>query len=144
MTDLSSRQRGCPTCTRQKLSIKQEEISVYEPQKGLDTKTDRLTDSQLQCDFDFCFHISVNCSFRQRVTQPCCTSVSLRLPYSDVLREKSHGQASALKNQGHVTALTVLLRSNLCWDIAYPGGVCSLFSRALGKCLDSTSVSIYR
>jgi hypothetical protein len=30
-----------------------EETSGHEPQQGLDTKTDRLTDRQLQCDFDF-------------------------------------------------------------------------------------------
>jgi hypothetical protein len=32
--------------------FKQEEISGHEPQMGLDTKTDRRTDRQLQCDFD--------------------------------------------------------------------------------------------
>jgi hypothetical protein len=34
-------------------TFKQEEISGHEPQVGLDTKTDRLTDRQSQCDFDF-------------------------------------------------------------------------------------------
>jgi hypothetical protein len=33
--------------------FKQEETSGHEPQPGLDTKTDRLTDRQSQCDFDF-------------------------------------------------------------------------------------------
>jgi hypothetical protein len=31
----------------------QKEISGHEPQLGLDTKTDRLTDRQLQHNFDF-------------------------------------------------------------------------------------------
>jgi hypothetical protein len=34
------------------VTIKREEISGHEPQMGLDTKTGRLTDRQLQCDFD--------------------------------------------------------------------------------------------
>jgi hypothetical protein len=51
MTDPSSRQRGSSICTGQKL-FKQEEISSHEPQTGLDTKADRLTDRQSQCDFD--------------------------------------------------------------------------------------------
>jgi hypothetical protein len=33
-------------------TLKQEEISGNEPQMGIDPKTDRLTDRQLQCDFD--------------------------------------------------------------------------------------------
>jgi hypothetical protein len=37
------------------VTYKQEEISGHEPQMGLDTKIDRLTDCQLQCDFDFDF-----------------------------------------------------------------------------------------
>jgi hypothetical protein len=32
---------------------KQEETSCHEPQPGLDTHTDRLTDRQSQCDFYF-------------------------------------------------------------------------------------------
>jgi hypothetical protein len=35
------------------VTFKQEETSGHEPQMGLDTKTDRLTDRQSQCDFDF-------------------------------------------------------------------------------------------
>jgi hypothetical protein len=35
------------------VTFKLEEISVYEPQTGLDTKIDRLPDRQLQCDFAF-------------------------------------------------------------------------------------------
>jgi hypothetical protein len=35
------------------IAFKQEEISGHEPQMGFDTKTDRLTDRQLQCEFDF-------------------------------------------------------------------------------------------
>jgi hypothetical protein len=35
------------------VTFKQEETSGREPQQGLDTKTDRLTDRQSQCDFDF-------------------------------------------------------------------------------------------
>jgi hypothetical protein len=35
--------------------IKQEEISGHEAQMGLDTKTGRLTDRQLQLAFDFGF-----------------------------------------------------------------------------------------
>jgi hypothetical protein len=35
------------------VTFKQEETSGHESQLGLDTKTDRLTDNQLQCDFDF-------------------------------------------------------------------------------------------
>jgi hypothetical protein len=35
------------------VTFKQEETSGYELQPGLDTKTDRLTDRQSQCDFDF-------------------------------------------------------------------------------------------
>jgi hypothetical protein len=34
------------------VTFNQEEISAHEPQMGLDTKTARLTDRQLQCDFD--------------------------------------------------------------------------------------------
>jgi hypothetical protein len=41
--DLSSEERT--------LTLKQKETSVHEPQTGLDTKTDRLTDRQSQCDF---------------------------------------------------------------------------------------------
>jgi hypothetical protein len=33
--------------------FKQEEISSHEPQLGLDTKIDRLSEHQSQCDFDF-------------------------------------------------------------------------------------------
>jgi hypothetical protein len=33
------------------VTFKQEEISGHEPQTGLDTKTDRVTDRQLQCNF---------------------------------------------------------------------------------------------
>jgi hypothetical protein len=33
--------------------FKEEEISGRVPQPGLDAKTDRLTDRQSQCDFDF-------------------------------------------------------------------------------------------
>jgi hypothetical protein len=35
------------------VTFRQEETSGHEPQPGLDTKTDRLTDRQSQCDFDF-------------------------------------------------------------------------------------------
>jgi hypothetical protein len=35
------------------VTFKQEETSGHEPQPGLDAKTDRLTDRQSQCDFDF-------------------------------------------------------------------------------------------
>jgi hypothetical protein len=35
------------------VTFKQEEISGHEPQMELKTKRDRLTDRQLQCDFDF-------------------------------------------------------------------------------------------
>jgi hypothetical protein len=35
------------------VTLKQEETSGHEPQPGLDTKTDRLTDRQSQCDLDF-------------------------------------------------------------------------------------------
>jgi hypothetical protein len=35
------------------VTFKQEETSGHEPQSGLDTKTDRLTDLQSQCYFDF-------------------------------------------------------------------------------------------
>jgi hypothetical protein len=35
------------------VTFKQEETSGHEPQPGLDTKTDRLTDRQSQRDFDF-------------------------------------------------------------------------------------------
>jgi hypothetical protein len=35
------------------VTFKEEETSGYEPQPGLDTTTDRLTDPQSQCDFDF-------------------------------------------------------------------------------------------
>jgi hypothetical protein len=35
------------------VTFKQEETSGHKPQPGLDTKTDRLTDRQSQCDFDF-------------------------------------------------------------------------------------------
>jgi hypothetical protein len=35
------------------VTFKEEETSGHEPQPGPDTKTDRLTDRQSQCDFDF-------------------------------------------------------------------------------------------
>jgi hypothetical protein len=35
------------------VTFKQEEISGLEPRTRLDTKTDRLTDRQSQCDFDY-------------------------------------------------------------------------------------------
>jgi hypothetical protein len=35
------------------VTSKQEETSGHEPQPGLDTETDRLTNRQSQCDFDF-------------------------------------------------------------------------------------------
>jgi hypothetical protein len=35
------------------VTFKQEETSGHESQPGLDTKTDRLTDRQSQCDLDF-------------------------------------------------------------------------------------------
>jgi hypothetical protein len=35
------------------VTFKQEETFGHEPQPGLDTKTDRLTDRQSQRDFDF-------------------------------------------------------------------------------------------
>jgi hypothetical protein len=38
-----------------RVTFKQEEISGHEPQSGLDTKTDRLTDRQSQCDLDLTF-----------------------------------------------------------------------------------------
>jgi hypothetical protein len=41
------------------VTFKQEETSGHEPQSGLDTKTDRLTDRQSQCDFDFDLKSSV-------------------------------------------------------------------------------------
>jgi hypothetical protein len=40
------------------VTFKQEETSGHEPQTGLDTKTDRLTDRQLQSDFEFDFDLS--------------------------------------------------------------------------------------
>jgi hypothetical protein len=41
------------------VTFKQEETSGHDPQPGLDTKTDRLTDRQSQCDFNFYFEISL-------------------------------------------------------------------------------------
>jgi hypothetical protein len=41
------------------VTFKQEETSGHEPQPGLDTKTDRLTDRQSQCDFDLRIHAVV-------------------------------------------------------------------------------------
>jgi hypothetical protein len=41
------------------VTFKQEEISGHEPHTELDTKTDRLTDRQLQCDFVFDFGTGV-------------------------------------------------------------------------------------
>jgi hypothetical protein len=38
--------------TKRIATVKQELISSHEPQMGLDTKTDRLTDRQSQCNFD--------------------------------------------------------------------------------------------
>jgi hypothetical protein len=54
MTDPTSRQRG-PHMDRT-VTFKQEETSGHEPQPGLDTKIDRLTDRQSQCDFDLHMH----------------------------------------------------------------------------------------
>jgi hypothetical protein len=34
-------------------TFNKEEMSGHEPQTGLDTRADRLTDRQSQCDFDF-------------------------------------------------------------------------------------------
>jgi hypothetical protein len=41
------------------VTFNKEEISGHESQMGLDTKTDRLTDRQLQCDFHFSLVSSV-------------------------------------------------------------------------------------
>jgi hypothetical protein len=46
------------------VTFKQEETSGHEPQPGLDTKTDRLTDRQSQCDFDLTLAVS-QCVERQ-------------------------------------------------------------------------------
>jgi hypothetical protein len=35
------------------VTFEQEETYGHQPQKGLDTKTDRLTGRQSHCDFDF-------------------------------------------------------------------------------------------
>jgi hypothetical protein len=51
MTDPTSRQRGRPTRDRT-VTFKQDETSGHAPQSGLDTKADKLTDRQLQCDCD--------------------------------------------------------------------------------------------
>jgi hypothetical protein len=40
------------------VTFKQEETSDHKPQPGLDTKTDRLTHRQSQCDFDYDFDLS--------------------------------------------------------------------------------------
>jgi hypothetical protein len=42
------------------VTFKQEETSAPEPQSGLDTKTDRLTDRQSQCDFDSNFDLTMS------------------------------------------------------------------------------------
>jgi hypothetical protein len=59
------------------VTLKQEEISGHELQSGLDIKTDRLTDHQSQCDFDFYFWMN------SRIVQvdqfyPLHSSTSLR------------------------------------------------------------------
>jgi hypothetical protein len=46
------------------VTYNQEEISGHESQTGIDTKIGRLTDRQLQCDFDFGFENPV----RRKVT----------------------------------------------------------------------------
>jgi hypothetical protein len=50
MTDPTSRQRAGHV--DRTVTFKQEETSGHEFQSGLDTKTDKLTDRQLQCDSD--------------------------------------------------------------------------------------------
>jgi hypothetical protein len=54
MTDPTSRQRGRPNWTGQKISYKENEKkkSGHGPQMGLNTKTYWLTDHQSQCDLD--------------------------------------------------------------------------------------------
>jgi hypothetical protein len=54
------------------VTFKQEETTGHEPQPGLDTKTDRLTDRQSQCDFVFDFDLSQ--SYSQPVSGQLSTS----------------------------------------------------------------------
>jgi hypothetical protein len=42
-------------------TVAKKKTSGHEPQLGLDTKTDRLTDRQLQHDFDFDFVFAAMC-----------------------------------------------------------------------------------
>jgi hypothetical protein len=44
-----------------RVTLKEEEISCHEPNTGLDVKTDRLTDLQLECDFEF--HLTLTAGF---------------------------------------------------------------------------------
>jgi hypothetical protein len=56
-TDPTSRQTGRPhrqNCNFLKIKINKQ-IAGHMPQMRYDTKTDRLTDCQSQCDFDFDF-----------------------------------------------------------------------------------------
>jgi hypothetical protein len=39
------------------VTFEQEETSGHKPQPGLDTKTDRMTDRQSQCDFDLTLRV---------------------------------------------------------------------------------------
>jgi hypothetical protein len=60
-TDPPSRQRGRPPQDNTE-TVKQQQISGHEPQPGLDTKTDWLTDRQSKCDSDLDSDLDVGTS----------------------------------------------------------------------------------
>jgi hypothetical protein len=59
LTDVPLVREGAPNEQDRHFHIrkKKKEKSGHEPQSGLNTKTDRLTDRQSQCDFDLDFGV---------------------------------------------------------------------------------------
>jgi hypothetical protein len=73
MTDLSTPQRGRPTCTGQKFY---KEVSGHEPQTVFDTLTNSLAAILSKCDFEFGPHVEA-CGKMDVVTEACSSCGSL-------------------------------------------------------------------
>jgi hypothetical protein len=62
------------------VTFKQEDTSGHELQPGLDTKIDRLTDRQSQCDFDFDFsQITISSVGEAGKNRVSCKGVQLKV-----------------------------------------------------------------
>jgi hypothetical protein len=76
-----------------RVTFKQEETSGHEPQSGLDTKTDRLTDRQLQSDFDFDTRpVAATCSLYSRRESPTQKMEAIRSSETSVLTKTTRRQ----------------------------------------------------